>query len=160
MIKLSRLADYGVVLAGRMALRPMLFHNAMELAEGSGLPTPTVSKILAALAREGVLVSQRGVKGGYRLARAPEAISVADIIAALDGPIALTMCIEHGNGACDVESICPSRRGWTRVNDAVRAALESVSLAEMAGTAPLSVPPREVVTEPLPEHAAGLLATA
>ncbi|MFO1059179.1 MAG: SUF system Fe-S cluster assembly regulator [Dongiaceae bacterium] len=160
MIKLSRLADYGVVLAGRMALRPTLFHNAMELAEGSGLPTPTVSKILAALAREGVLVSQRGVKGGYRLARAPEAISVAEIIAALDGPIALTMCIEHGNGACDVEAICPSRRGWTRVNDAVRAALESVSLAEMAGTAPLSVPPRELVPELLPEHAAGLLATA
>jgi FeS assembly SUF system regulator len=158
MIKLSRLADYGVVLAGRMALRPALFHNAMELAEGSGLPTPTVSKILAALAREGVLVSQRGVKGGYRLARAPEAISVADIIAALDGPIALTMCIEH-SGACDVEAICPSRRGWSRVNDAVRAALQSVSLAEMAGTAPLSGPTPTDLRPELPgELPTGLLA--
>jgi FeS assembly SUF system regulator len=154
MIKLSRLADYGVVLAGRMALSPTLFHNAMELAEGSGLPTPTVSKILAALAREGVLVSQRGVKGGYRLARAPEEISVAEIIVALDGPIALTMCIELGSGACDVEAICPSRRGWQRVNDAVRAALQSVTLAEMAGTAPLFAAPSDFPAE----HPAGLLA--
>jgi FeS assembly SUF system regulator len=136
MIRLSRLADYGVVLAGRMATRPELYHNAMELAEATGLPTPTVSKILAALARDGVLLSQRGVKGGYRLSRRPADISVADIISALDGPIALTLCIEQGPRACDVESICPNRHGWQRVNDAVRHALNSVSLADMAGMVP------------------------
>ena len=136
MIRLSRLADYGVVLAGRMATRPALYHNAMELADATGLPTPTVSKILAALARNGVLVSQRGVKGGYRLSRGPAEISVAEIISALDGLIALTLCIEHGPRSCDVESICPNRHGWQRVNDAVRLALGSVSLAEMAGVAP------------------------
>ena len=136
MIRLSRLADYGVVLAGRMATRPDLYHNAMELADATGLPTPTVSKILAALAREGVLLSQPGVKGGYRLSRPAAEISVADIISALDGPIALTLCIEHGPRSCDVESICPNRHGWQRVNEAVRHALHSVSLAEMSGVAP------------------------
>jgi FeS assembly SUF system regulator len=136
MIRLSRLADYGVVLAGRMATRPEVYHNAMELADATGLPTPTVSKILAALARDGVLLSQRGVKGGYRLSRRPADISVADIISALDGPIALTLCIEQGPRACDVESICPNRPGWQRLNDAVRQALSSVSLAEMAAMVP------------------------
>jgi len=136
MIRLSRLADYGVVLSGRMASRPDVYHNAMELADATGLPTPTVSKILAALAREGVLLSQRGVKGGYRLSRPAAEISVADIISALDGPIALTLCIEHGPRSCDVESICPNRHGWHRVNEAVRQALHSVSLAEMSGVTP------------------------
>ena len=82
-----------------------------------------------------MLLSQRGVKGGYRLSRQPTEISVADIISALDGPIALTLCIENGPRSCDVESICPNRHGWHRVNEAVRQALHSVSLAEMSGMA-------------------------
>jgi Rrf2 family protein len=100
------------------------------------MAAPTVSKLLAALARAGVLVSQRGAKGGYRLARAPEAITAADIVSAVDGPIALTVCIEHGSGACDVESLCPTRSGWRRINDAVRDAMKSVSLAELAFSVP------------------------
>jgi Rrf2 family protein len=84
------------------------------------------------MARAGVLVSHRGAKGGYRLARPPESITAADIVCAVDGPIALTLCIEHGAGACDVESLCPTRRGWRRINDAVRLAMQSVSLSELA----------------------------
>jgi FeS assembly SUF system regulator len=135
-IRLSRLADYGVVLACHMAVKADRCHNAFDLAAATGLPAPTVSKLLAALARAGVLVSQRGAKGGYRLARAPEAISAADIVSAVDGPIALTVCIEHGAGACDVESLCPTRSGWRRINDAVRDAMKSVSLAELAFSVP------------------------
>ena len=136
MIRLSRLADYGVVLACQMAVKADGCHNAYDLAAATGLPAPTVSKLLAALARAGVLVSQRGAKGGYRLARAPEAITAADIVSAVDGPIALTVCIEHGAGACDVESLCPTRSGWRRINDAVRDAMKSVSLAELAFSVP------------------------
>ena len=136
MIRLSRLADYGVVLACQMAVRGDRCHNAFDLAAATGLPAPTVSKLLAALARAGVLVSQRGAKGGYRLARAPEAITAADIVSAVDGPIALTVCIEHGDGVCDVESLCPTRSGWRRINDAVRDAMKSVSLAELAFSVP------------------------
>ena len=132
MIRPSRLADYGVVLAGRMASQPAAWHNTLDLAAATHVPAPTVSKILAALARAGVLVSHRGAKGGYRLARAPREISAADLIAALDGPIALTVCIEHGDGVCDVQAFCPSRRGWQRINDAVRQALEDVTLADLA----------------------------
>jgi FeS assembly SUF system regulator len=136
MIRLSRLADYGVVLACQMAVKADRCHNAFDLAAATGLPAPTVSKLLAAMARAGVLVSQRGAKGGYRLARGPEAITAADIVTAVDGPIALTVCIEHGAGACDVESLCPTRSGWRRINDAVRDAMKSVSLAELAFSIP------------------------
>ena len=132
MIRLSRLADYGVVLACQMAARSDRCHNAFDLAASTGLPAPTVSKLLAALARAGVLISHRGAKGGYRLARPAEEITAADIVCAVDGPIALTICIEHGAGACDVESLCPTRRGWRRINDAVRLAMQSVSLSELA----------------------------
>ncbi len=136
MIRLSRLADYGVVLACQMAVKADRCHNAFDLAAATGLPAPTVSKLLAALARAGVLVSQRGAKGGYRLARAPQMITAADIVSAVDGPIALTVCIEHGDGFCDVESLCPTRSGWRRINDAVRDAMKSVSLAELAFPVP------------------------
>jgi Rrf2 family protein len=115
-----------------MAVRTDRCHNAFDLAATTGLPAPTVSKLLAAMARAGVLVSHRGAKGGYRLARPPESITAADIVCAVDGPIALTLCIEHGAGACDVESLCPTRRGWRRINDAVRLAMQSVSLSELA----------------------------
>ena len=132
MIRLSRLADYGVVLACHMAAQSDRCHNAFDLAATTGLPAPTVSKLLAALARAGLLVSHRGAKGGYRLARSALEVTAADIVSAVDGPIALTICIEQGDGACDVESLCPTRRGWRRINDAVRQALGSVTLAELA----------------------------
>jgi FeS assembly SUF system regulator len=140
MIRLSRLADYGVVLACHMAAKADRCHNAFDLASSTGLPAPTVSKLLAALARAGILVSHRGAKGGYRLARTPAQISAADIVSAVDGPIALTVCIEHGDGYCDVEAVCPTRKGWRRINNAIRQAFEAVSLAEMALAPPVVVP--------------------
>jgi FeS assembly SUF system regulator len=148
MIRASRLADYGVVLAGHMAARPEIFYNAVDLAAVTQLPPPTVSKVLAALTRAGVLVSHRGARGGYRLARAPQEISAAEIVVALDGPIAMTMCIEHGDGACEVETACPSRRGWRRINSAIRQALEDVSLADLA--APPPPPARTACSTDLP----------
>ncbi len=134
MIKLSRLADYAVVLVTQMGFGPKGVHNALELAGETGLPVPTVSKVLATLARNGVIRSVRGAKGGYRLTKAPERISVASVIAAIDGPIALTQCVDHNADTCTVETLCPSRAGWHKINEAVERALSDVSLAELIGT--------------------------
>jgi len=130
-IRLSRLADYGVVLMTRMAQDATGVHTAVGLAETTGIPTPTVSKVLATLARQGVLRSVRGAHGGYALTAEPRNITVACIIAAIDGPIALTQCIEDGPGACGVESLCLTRRGWKLINQAVASALEGVTLADI-----------------------------
>ena len=133
MIRLSRLADYGLVLMGRMAAKPATVHTAVGLSEETQLPMPTVAKLLVRLTQGGLLLSHRGARGGYQLARPPAEISVGDIVVAVDGPIALTQCLEHGAaGACDVEPICPTRRGWNRLNDAVKRAFSEVSLAELA----------------------------
>jgi FeS assembly SUF system regulator len=135
-IRLSKLADYGIVIMTTMARHPERCQNAPEIAALSHIPLPMASKILKALARTGLLASHRGAKGGYGLARPAERISVAEIIAALDGPIALTACIEDGPGECEIEARCPARANWQRINDAIRHALESITLAEMAQTIP------------------------
>ncbi len=115
----------------QMSNRPDALHTAQALAESSHLPLPTVSKILKLLAHEGLLASQRGTKGGYGLARAPQDISVADILTVLDGPIALTECMGAELGSCDIEALCPTRTNWRKINDAVTLALGRVSLADM-----------------------------
>jgi FeS assembly SUF system regulator len=135
-IRLSKLADFGIVMMTNMARHPERCHNAPEIAAESHIPLPMASKILKALARSGLLVSHRGAKGGYGLARVAESISVAEIIGALDGPIALTACIEDGPGECEIEALCPARANWQRINDAIREALASISLAEMARAIP------------------------
>ena len=94
------------------------------------------SKILKGLVHAGLLVSYRGAKGGYGLARSARDISVADVIVALEGPIALTACIEHGPGECDIEALCPARANWQRINDAIREALEGITVMEMAQAVP------------------------
>lgn len=144
MIRLSRLADYGVNLMAHMAQTPESAHNAIDMVLVTGLPVPTVSKVLATLARHGLLVSQRGAKGGYSLARAPESITIAEIISAIEGPIALTNCIKSGPGNCEVEPVCSSRFSLHRINAALQSALSGVTLAEIAQ------PPRAPVAEPAP----------
>jgi FeS assembly SUF system regulator len=132
MIRLTKQTDYGIVLMTRLALDPARQVNAPDLAFDVQLPLPTVSKILKVLARQELLTSHRGVKGGYTLARPPEAITVAEIIDALEGPIAMTECIEHSPGACIQEPVCPNRSNWQVINAAVRQALSGISLADMA----------------------------
>jgi len=136
MIRMTKQADYGIVLMTRMAGDPHRLFTAPELAAESHLPPPTVSKILKLLARAGLLDSHRGVKGGYTLGHEPEGISVAEIIDALDGPIAITECIDNSPGECSQEPICPVRGNWQRINRAIREALEAISLAEMVHPLP------------------------
>ena len=129
MLRMSRLTDYGLVLLTHLASTPVdQVHNARELAESAHLPLPMVSKILKVLTREGFLVSQRGAKGGYSLARRPEDVTVVAVIDALEGPIALTEC---GAGSCEREANCVVRAPWQRINRAVRKSLEDVRLADL-----------------------------
>lgn len=131
MLKLSRMIDYGVVVLSQMSHRQEELTTAPELAEATGLPAPMVSKIMKSLARSDLVISHRGVHGGYTLARGPEEISVAAIVEALEGPVALTACVEASDAHCRVESLCPIRGGWEKVNGAIREALEAVSLADL-----------------------------
>lgn len=131
MLKLSKLSDYATVLMTLIARAPERVHTGLELSEHSGVPAPTVAKLLKTLARGGLLQSLRGAHGGYRLARPAERISVADIIAALEGPIGVTECSSHPGG-CTLESDCSTRANWRLINIAIREALEAVSLAQMA----------------------------
>jgi FeS assembly SUF system regulator len=136
MIRLSRLSDYAVLLLTLMARGDdEEIHTAQELSQNTRLPAPTVSKILATLAKGDILESVRGRQGGYRLAQTPASVSVEDIIAAVDGPIALTLCVEHGPGNCDVEQFCPSSMHWHRINTAIRRALGDVTLADLLAPA-------------------------
>jgi FeS assembly SUF system regulator len=133
MLRLSNLADYGVVVmtaAARAAADGRLV-SAAQVAGATGIPAPTVAKLMGQLGRAGLLASQRGVAGGFALARAPDAISLADIVEAIDGPIALTHCgtMDH---ECQLSGQCAVRPHWAPVNRAVKAALADVSLAELA----------------------------
>lgn len=131
MLRVGKLTDYGTVVMTHLARDPRELRSATEIAVELGLTLPTVSKILKALVQDGLLVSHRGAKGGYSLAISPERISVARIIAAIEGPIALTEC-SHTAGECDQEPQCSIRSNWQRINRAVHDALERVTLAELA----------------------------
>jgi FeS assembly SUF system regulator len=139
MFRLSKLTDYGIVILAELARtgadattpgnsRPNL--NARELAEHVDLPLPVVSKVLKALTRAEILDSQRGTKGGYSLARKPEDLTVAEMIAALDGPLALTQCSE-GPSICDHEATCAIKSPWQVINHVVQNALASITLADL-----------------------------
>ena len=133
MFRISRLTDYGIVVMAHLAgCEDDDSHNARELAEETRLPAPFVSKILKSLTRAGLLSSSRGMKGGYMLAYSPLDISIADIVAAVEGPIALTHCIEDAPGACELESCCRVRDALQVLNNTVRQALREVSLADLA----------------------------
>lgn len=131
MIRLSKLTDYGLVLMSYVARSGGGLHTARGLAAESGLPLPTVSKVLKTLLQSGVLVSHRGINGGYSLARGAQEISVAEIIAALEGPIALTECSTDISGLCDFEHGCPIKTNQRIINQVVRGALEKLTLADL-----------------------------
>jgi len=132
MLRISKLADYATVVMSLVARRPQGPHSAAKIAARLGMGQPTVSKILKLLAQGGLVVAQRGVNGGYVLARAPERISLAEIIDAIEGiPLGLTEC-SSTPGLCEQEAGCVMRSNWQRISLAVRRALEGVTLADMA----------------------------
>jgi FeS assembly SUF system regulator len=135
MFRLNRLTDYAVVVMTWMTYRPDAVHTAPQIATDTGIPLPTVAKLLNALARESLVLSHRGAAGGYTLGRRADEVSVAEIIQAMEGPIALTACVEGSAHHCDVECLCPMRGNWNQVNQAIYHALSEVTLADMAASA-------------------------
>ncbi|MGH9340001.1 MAG: SUF system Fe-S cluster assembly regulator [Acidobacteriota bacterium] len=133
---MSKQTDYGILLLTHFARNGEgSTYSARGLALEAHLPVPMVSKILKLLAREGLLVSQRGAKGGYALARRAEKISIAEIISAMEGPIAMTECVD-APGDCRQEPTCAVRSNWQKINRVVSEALGQISLSDM--TTPLT----------------------
>jgi len=135
-MRLSSLADYAVVMlsaAARHAPGDRLTANL--LAEETGVPLPTAQKLMGRLAQAGLLASARGTGGGVRLAREPADISLADIVEAVEGPIAMTACVDDHRHDCGLESACRVRPHWDVVNGTIRDALGGVSLAQLSAAA-------------------------
>jgi FeS assembly SUF system regulator len=132
MMRLSSLADYAVVTmaaAARHCGQAQI--NAGQLAEETGIPLPTVQKLVSKLSAAGLLRSVRGAGGGFKLARPAAAVSLADVIEAIEGPIAMTSCVETGKHDCALEGSCKVQPHWAVVNGAVRGALAGVSLMSL-----------------------------
>lgn len=151
MIRLSRLADYAIVILTPMAettigdaqtqYKNTRLFSAHALAEKTGLSIPTVSKILKMLLKADLLTSTRGSQGGYRLAHPAHEITITRIIEAMDGPIAMTDCVEDRHDGCSIQSCCPTRAAWTQINLAIRDCLNDLTLADI--TRPLMFMPEE-----------------
>ncbi|RIV86515.1 SUF system Fe-S cluster assembly regulator [Aurantiacibacter zhengii] len=134
-MRLSNLADYAVVTMSQAARHCGGGRtSAAELAEETGLPAPTVQKVVSKLTAAGLLRSARGAGGGLQLARPAAAISLADIVEAMEGPIALTSCVDEGRHDCALEGSCAVQPHWPIVNNALRGALANISLVQLART--------------------------
>lgn len=132
MLRLTNFADYAVVLMRHVAMDETARLSAQELSIRSNIPLPTVSKILNAMGQNNLLVSHRGLKGGFTLARSAHDISVVDIIEAVDGPIELTHCVDEScEPDCTISEMCGMRSHWGRINTAVRDGLASVTLESL-----------------------------
>ncbi len=150
MIRLNKMTDYAVVMLSHMAghdgMNDTKVVTAVQMAQDSGVPLPSVSKLMKQLSKAGILTSHRGAGGGYSLDRPAGDVTVAEIVTALEGPIALTACVDGSDTTCGSMTLCSMSGNWNQVNQAIQGALESVSLAEMM--------PRPFAFEPTPEERA------
>lgn len=146
-MRLSSLTDYAVVLLGAAARHcgGMARQNATLLAEETGVPLPTAQKLVSKLAAAGLIDSARGTGGGIRLSRPPASITLADIVEAVEGPIAMTSCVDAANHDCAIEGNCRVKPHWGAVNQAVRGALAGITLAQLAADA--SLPAQQMKVE-------------
>ena len=136
MLRVSRLTDYATGVMTCLAARTDAVLNAAQVAEATRLELPTVSKLLKRLTRAGLIESFRGASGGYRLARAAQAISIAAIVEAVEGPLGMTDC--SAGSRCERERHCSVRGNWLRISDIVAAALRGITLADLQR--PIGVP--------------------
>ena len=132
MLRISKLTDYGTVVLAQLARAPGERRTATAVAKQTRIALPTVSKLLKSFHRAGLVTSVRGARGGYQLARPPASISAAEIIDAIDGPVAITEC-SGDHSACDIETVCRTGTAWQRINDAIRQSLDGVTLAQLCG---------------------------
>ncbi|MEW5011298.1 MAG: SUF system Fe-S cluster assembly regulator [Cycloclasticus sp.] len=130
MLRVSKLTDYATVILTHIAHDPSVLHAASDITTATGVAQPTVSKILKLLAKEDILISKRGAKGGYILAKRADQTHVAEIIMAIEGPISMTEC-STDQGNCEQESSCEIKGNWNLINRAVYTALKAVTLADL-----------------------------
>ncbi len=130
MLRISKLTDYAIVVTAAMAGDPKRIFSAAELSSETHLEPPTVAKVLKMLTRSDLVQSFRGASGGYRLARTPADITVAQLIVAMEGPIGMTQCSVH-QGLCSTEAVCALRGHWQQISRAVHAALSEMTLLDM-----------------------------
>jgi FeS assembly SUF system regulator len=130
MLRMSKLTDYGTMVLAQLAASAPGWTTAGQVACATHLGPPTVSKLLKALVHAGLVISTRGAQGGYALARPAASISAAEILDALEGPVAITEC-SSSQPVCDLESYCRVGTAWQRINSSIREALEGVSLADL-----------------------------
>jgi len=160
MFKLNRMTDYAIVVLGALAHRHGETLATAQLAQLTGLNQPTVAKVAKTLMAAGLLDTQRGVNGGYRLSRQAAAISLVQIVEAMEGPIAVNDCVDGAQDPCMVSNCCFMSSNWNRVNLAVRAALNEVSLEDLTDPAQLfplvqsrgGVADQEPATGPAPHN--------
>ena len=135
MIKLGKLTDYAIAVMGQLAQEGTTSsHSAHHLSDKTGIPEPTVAKVLKLLSKGNLVTSERGAAGGYKLVKGAEKTSIAEIITTMDGPISIVSCVDEESAPCDMAETCPTKGNWKRVNDAIRSALEGVMLSEMLST--------------------------
>jgi FeS assembly SUF system regulator len=134
MLKLTKKADYGLIAVRHLTMaasRSRTSASAKDIADTYQIPLPLLSKVLQKLARGGLLASEQGTNGGYRLARAAQDISALEVIRAIDGPIILTQCFTEHTG-CDHSALCPVREPLRKVHEGILGLLANISLADLA----------------------------
>lgn len=138
MLQIARLTDYSLVLLTQLAGRQQdELVSCSTLADETHIPLPTVRKILKQLNNEDLVDSKRGAHGGYLLARGPEEITIRQVITAMEGPVAITVCSE-GPGECELEPLCGVSNNWQRINEAILGTLDGITVADMIGPLPES----------------------
>ena len=142
MFRISRLTDYGTLILVYLSEQDGRLCSASEVATGTHVAQPTVQKLLKVLARTGLVDSVRGADGGYRLSRSPRLIDAAQILDALEGPVAITECSTQ-ESQCELESLCHVGSAWQRINSALRVALSEISLVDL-GRQSADLPPLEL----------------
>ncbi|AGC42548.1 Rrf2 family protein [Myxococcus stipitatus DSM 14675] len=160
MLRMSKMTDYGIVLMTELARAEGGTRTTRELAARTRVPLPSASKVLKGLLQAGLVVSHRGANGGYGLARPPASLSLAELVASLEGPVSLTECGEHTSGGapCELESVCQVRGHWRLINQAIQEALGRLTLADLIAPVPrmperlvgLGVPTRSPVSTATP----------
>ncbi|MGH1376593.1 MAG: SUF system Fe-S cluster assembly regulator [Alphaproteobacteria bacterium] len=147
MIRISKLADYGVIILCALAECRNDVVSASIIADRTSLPEPTVAKILKLLTKGGLINSTRGIRGGYALAKNPREISIKNIIHAIDGPIMITACVDGAEPDCTLSGCCTVRGRWDGVNSAIQDALEGVTLADMLGESAMTTTNEDISNE-------------
>ena len=131
MIKLNKITDYAVVILGLLSSRAPIKFSTSKISSDTGLKIPTVAKVCKLLNNANLIKAGRGASGGYFCEIHPSKISVAVIVEAIDGPIAITACLEESEDLCGTQSVCLLSGNWNKANTAILDALESVTLSDL-----------------------------